>query len=189
MGWTWTNRPKGMTTRQFFEQEMGSDSQYEMLASAMTGSTFYAAMRDKKTGTVDAFVALTARSRSYHNFGYKDMDERMGPNEASAPAKVLDLLSPLPECDHEHTDERRYCGTQAAREWRAACRERLERIESSKSVAKGDELRFGREIEFNDGAKSDVFEWVGGDIFRIDGWGRYRLRGWREMAFTVLNAA
>src|SRR5262245_4004136 len=29
------------------------------------------------------------------------MTETMGPNEAEAPAKVLDLLSPLPDCAHD----------------------------------------------------------------------------------------
>lgn len=188
MGWTWQQRDKGTTTRQFFADLMGEH--YEILASGMTGSTFYAAVRDTRTGEVDAFVALTARSKGYYNWGYKDMDERMGPNEASAPARVLDLLSPLPECDHDHTDERRYCGTQAAREWRAACRERLARIERSKSVTQGTKVLFPRPIKFQSGHESDRFEFVEKDTFRgVLGLGLYRIPGWREMAFEVLPAA
>ncbi len=44
-------------------------------------------------------------------FGYKDMEERMGPVIANAPARVLDLLSPLPMCDHDEQYCRR-CGAE-----------------------------------------------------------------------------
>ena len=236
MGWTWQHRDKGITTRQFFADLMGSD--YEILASGMTGSTFYAATRNVKTGEVDAFVALTARSKDWFNWGYKDMDERMGPNEASAPAKVLDLLSPLPECHHEKTycklcdqeiaqdaegqwvvEQREnlrtecagprcyfrvsgterplhqpgghgYCGIESARQWRAACRQRLARIEASKSVAEGQIVKFPRALTFRSGHESDRFRFVGKDTFRgVLDIGLYRIPGWREMDFEILKSA
>lgn len=98
MGWTFTHRERGITTREFFQREM---SGYEILASAVVDGVFYAATRDRASNQVDGFIALIQWGKSYHNFGYKDMDERMGPNEAKAPARVLDLLTPLPECSHD----------------------------------------------------------------------------------------
>ena len=102
MGWTHTHRKPGMTTQQFFEQEFPATlaGEGEILASRLQGSTFYAAVRDRKDGTVWAMVVLTSRQTGHCNFGYKEMDECMGPAEATCPAAVLDLLTPLPECDH-----------------------------------------------------------------------------------------
>lgn len=110
MGWTFTHREPGMTTEQFFRNEGLGGSGSTILKSAVVGNAFYAAMKNaddakSEPGRVWAFVALITWTSSYHNFGYKDMDERMGPNEASCPARVLDLLSPLEECDHPET----YC--------------------------------------------------------------------------------
>jgi hypothetical protein len=110
MGWTFTHRDNGMTTREFFERELAGGC--KILASGMAGSTFYAAVQNPEDATFEpgkvwALVILTQRARGYYNFGYKDMDETMGPNEAQCPQRVLDLLSPIPECHHEKT----YCIT------------------------------------------------------------------------------
>ena len=48
-------------------------------------------------------------------FGYKDMDETMGPNEARAPISLIKKLSPL--VDPEDDDDRRHW----AQKWRACC--------------------------------------------------------------------
>lgn len=81
----------------------------EVLKSAMVGSTYYAAVRNKD-GKVWAAVFLTC-GRTRHDgtaWGYKDMDESMGPCEDKCPVSILDLLSP--------TDSQR------ANEWRDRCR-------------------------------------------------------------------
>ena len=99
MGWTFQHRDRGITDRAFFQDLLG-DKQ-EILASATVGrTTFYAAVRSLRTGEVWAFVALTRWVRGDFNYGYKDMDERMGPTEALCPPALLDLLSPLGECNH-----------------------------------------------------------------------------------------
>jgi len=82
---------------------------YEVLKSAMVGSTYYAAVKVKETGKVFAAVFLTkVNSRETCNFGYKDMEESMGPNEAKCPLSILNLLT---KTDNE-----------IALEWRARCR-------------------------------------------------------------------
>lgn len=110
MGWTWTHRDNGMTTRAFFEAELTGSKR--ILASGMVDGTFYAAVQNPgdaayEPGRVWALVCLTGRSKSYFNFGYKDMDEDMGPADARCPQRVLDLLSPIGKCQHEET----YCTT------------------------------------------------------------------------------
>lgn len=83
-----------------------------VLKSAMVGSTYYAAVQNHK-GDVWAAVFLTC-GRTRHDgtaWGYKDMDETMGPCEAKCPASVLALLTP--------TDSGN------ANEWRERCRQNI----------------------------------------------------------------
>lgn len=84
-----------------------------VLKSAMVGSTWYGACertRPNQAPYVFAGVCLThVCSNEYCNFGFKDMDESMGPAERSCPTSVLNLLSPRDD--------------EWALEWRAACRE------------------------------------------------------------------
>ena len=106
MGSVSTHRERGMTTRQFFEKEISLAEKTTILASAVVGGTFYAAVKsadDAKyhPGQVTALVIATTWSSGYYNYTYKDMDEFYGPNEAACPDKILDLLSPLGECHHE----------------------------------------------------------------------------------------
>lgn len=86
----------------------------KVLKSAMVGSTYYAAVQNKK-GEVWAAVFLTC-GRTRHDgtsWGYKDMDETMGPREDKCPASVLALLTPT---DNEN-----------ANKWREECRKNIAR--------------------------------------------------------------
>lgn len=70
------------------------ESSGKVLASAIVGSTYYAAVelvKPDRPRIVFAAVFLIQRSP----FGYKDMDETCGPNECSPPLRVLQLLTPL----------------------------------------------------------------------------------------------
>lgn len=100
---------------------------YDVLKSAIVGSTYYAAVKPlKKSGGKDengnyiyvdipseeqyvfAAIFLTSTSaKDYFNFSYKDMDESCGPYKCECPKSILDLLSPT---DNEY-----------ANEWRKAC--------------------------------------------------------------------
>ena len=83
----------------------------EVLKSTMVGSTYYAAVRNNK-GEVWAAVFLTCgKWKDGTVWGYKDMDETMGPNEDKCPASILALLTP--------TD------SQWANEWRERCRQNI----------------------------------------------------------------
>jgi len=90
-------------------------TQVTCLASALVGGkAYYAAVEQIDPGgrrTVTGIVCLVAfnpRAADGMTFGYKDMDESMGPCEADCPDDILDLLTPT---DREH-----------ALNWRARCR-------------------------------------------------------------------
>lgn len=115
-----------------------SDScKYEVLKSAMKGSTYYAAIKriSKADGSHEVFAAafLTATAmRDYYNFGYKDMDESCGPCEDDCPKSILTLLTP--------TDSK------YAIEWRERC---WANLKEKKSLSK---VKIGEVIEFQYGA-------------------------------------
>lgn len=104
---------------------------YNVLKSAMVGSTYYAAVqimkkyvgKDEQCNNIfvdmpenerEIFCAifLTATDMKDHfNFSYKDMTENMGPYKYDCPKGILDLLPPT---DNEY-----------ALEWRKKCYERI----------------------------------------------------------------
>ena len=108
MGWTFYRaayyKPNGQVNR---KAECDELFEGELIKSAMVGSTYYAAVRNKQ-GDVWAAVVLTkSNSREYDNFGYKDMDETMGPVYYDCPVSILKALTP--------TDNK------TANEWREKC--------------------------------------------------------------------
>lgn len=110
---------------------------WTVLKSAMRGSTYYAAVEftDKETGKSEVFAAIyltKTTMRDHFNFWYKDMDESGGPCECDCPKGILDLLT---ETDSEY-----------AIEWRARCREKLERKTPGKRLSK---LPIGTTIEID----------------------------------------
>lgn len=87
-----------------------------VLKSSMVGSTYYAAVETKKVSgerKVWAAIFLTCGQTKHDGtiWGYKDMDETMGPCESKCPASILALLTP--------TD------SQWANEWRERCRQNM----------------------------------------------------------------
>lgn len=105
MGWTFTHRDKGITTDDWFKRELIGDGDYTLLRSAVVDKVWYAAVRRGSDGEVSCVVVLTQWSKGEYNYGWKSMDEFMGPNEAKCPDRVLDLLTPIPECDHSADGE------------------------------------------------------------------------------------
>lgn len=176
MGWTFAHREKGEATNaEWFAREFPSG---EFLATATVGGTFYAAARTKaEPDKVFALVILTRWvPKDQYNFGYKDMDETMGPNEAKAPAKILDLLSPT---DSEY-----------AIKWRARCRKNLERKAAAAKVKKGVTVKFAAPIKFTNGDEIDEFVFLGRSSFRVvGGYQTYRIANWRDRSDWEVAAA
>lgn len=168
MGSTSLHREPGHSDRAFFEAEFPDTltKQGEILACATVGGTFYAAVRDKDSGSTWALVIMTIRSRGYWNFTYKEMDETMGPAEDRCPARILDLLSPA-DCEN-------------ALEWRRRCRQNAAKLARAKAIRPGDTVRFSRPLDFANGDRLDTFLFEKRSTFRHpEGHSRYRIPGWR----------
>lgn len=119
------------------------------------GTVWYAAVRNEITGgSKDApgdferdatggytFAAVFLTRRENGGWGYKDMDETMGPNEAQAPLKLIDLLSPTT--------------SQWAQDWRQKCRDNA--ALASRSLKAGDVIRLEQPLRFTDGSERQTF--------------------------------
>ena len=131
MGWDFSIglRPNETIDSRMREEMSWSSSdaktgnRHEIVASGTAGSTWYAALKIAKPGEPERIVALVVlTAKRVGEFGYKDMDETMGPNETRCPLKVLNALTPT---DNEH-----------AIRWRAACRAYHESRAVARQLAK-----------------------------------------------------
>ena len=116
-----------------------------VLKSALRGRHYFAAVEvdEGERKYVSAAVALVSiNSGDYFNFGYKPMDEDMGPYIYDCPKGILDLLTPT---DNEY-----------ANEWRNRCRARLEtekRFAALKNLPTGAKIEFESLYDLVDGTK------------------------------------
>jgi hypothetical protein len=111
MGWTYTTKPGTLSPVDFIKQCCWRENQQKLIAGAQVGNTVYFAIKTepkdyigkiyqpdgegKVTGALVYLVDTKAGSDGF-NFGWKDMDETMGPyDEGKCPAAILKLLSPL----------------------------------------------------------------------------------------------
>lgn len=144
MGWTFYNAMTDFNGKVNRKAECdrlmtwnSEQSAGEVLKSTMRGSTYYAALKhtDKRTNevvNVGVVILTSSDLKSGFNFGYKDMDETMGPGYYDCPKSILNLLSPT---DNE-----------CALEWRKNCIENAEKKKSSwlKNVAIGEKIIYTR---------------------------------------------
>jgi len=178
MGWLFYHRDQGAETNgEHFAQKL--DDRYAILAHGTVDHVFYAAVRDRNTSEVTAFVALTRWTRGTHNFGYKDMDESMGPGAHRAPTAVLNALTPT-------TNE-------YALEWRANChRYHDQRDFLRRQLRSGMQVRLTHALRFTDGTCRDTFTYArpGGRSqgHLIHGPHRYRIPHWRDSVAAIIPA-
>jgi hypothetical protein len=128
--------------------EAGGSRGLKVIASScLQNRVWYAAaqiMTDGVGGDVVALICLVRwnpRDKEGMIFGYKDMDETMGPHEAECPARILDLLTPT---DREY-----------ALAWRAKCRANLAR--RGRKLENGDRIRLPEPMKFTDGHEGSEF--------------------------------
>ena len=120
MGWLFMTSLKGHAgPRQYLDTQFTyecADHKSKVLRSALLSMrVYYAAIErvQSTTGQRQVWAAIclvryNPRDREGYIFGYKDMEESMGPCERDCPERILDLLTP--------TD------AQYALRWRADCR-------------------------------------------------------------------
>ena len=119
MGWLYMQSLGGFSgPRQYLDDQFTyarETVQATLLKSSLVKMrTYYAAVellrpgRDREVVALVCLVRYNPCDREGYVFGYKDMDETMGPCEAECPIAILDLLTPT--------------GNEHAVAWRARCR-------------------------------------------------------------------
>jgi hypothetical protein len=150
MGWTFTHKPELTSTKEFLEQEFNCTNghghgTWKVLECKIVGSVAYLAISFKNPteDKVFACVCLTKRnSKSYENFGYKDMDESMGPYYYDCPRSILDKLTPTTNA--------------SSNEWRLMCYDKLANKKNSK-LKLGDTIVFETNVDFGRYGRSRTF--------------------------------
>lgn len=153
MGWTTDiDLPTGSTLKAEVDKLLNFENgehRSKVLASSIISSTYYAAVEQRGTNgfyAIFAAVILTSASKNRYgerSWGYKDMSEDMGPCRYDCPARILDLLTPTEN--------------ETALQWRASCREALQRKSRCKTLKAGMVIKLHHPMKFTDGAEIDTF--------------------------------
>ncbi len=156
MGWLYRHDPVDDPVAYLTDKFDHDGERYanRVLAAARVGNTVYMAVRctEKATGNpfVLAAVILISNTRK-HGFGYKDMDETMGPCECACPDRIMRLLSPVEDIPNPSY----------AAEWRtrvAAWKEAAAAARAKRaSLRPGSIVMLEREVSFRDGTTAAVF--------------------------------
>lgn len=165
----------------------------KVLRSALIGMrVYYAAIEHARHETNERFVFAAVclvrynpRDREGYIFGYKDMDETVGPNESDCPEAILDLLTPT-----------EYPYAQA---WRTRCLENAatrRALSSKPSPRPGQTIVFDQALSFSDGRSLDRFEVVANPrshrtmLFRApDTGGLYRITSVKKRSYRLIDPA
>jgi hypothetical protein len=195
MGWLYMQSLGGhYGPRQYLDAQFTftrPDLTSKVLRSALVGMrVYYAAIEhvrhEKNERIVFAAVCLVRynpRDREGYIFGYKDMDETVGPNESDCPQAILDLLTPT-----------KYPYAQT---WRTRCRENAaarRALSSKPSPRPGQSIVFDQALSFSDGRSLDRFEVVANPrshrtaLFRAaDTGGLYRITNIKKRTYRLVD--
>jgi hypothetical protein len=147
--------PRSYLDAQFTQQH--PDAISKVLLSALVGRrVYYAAVEqiriangEREVWAVICLVRYNPRNSEGYVFGYKDMEESMGPYECDCPEPILDLLTPT---DNRH-----------ALQWRARCRESAAARRAKAGNASprpGQVIVFDEPLAFTDGTSFAQLEVV-----------------------------
>ena len=187
MGSTGTNRPAGLTDKQFFENEMPEalTQHGEIIASTSrrTGESikyggwpfvFIAAVRNTDGKTWALVIPFSRSPRGYWNMTYKALDETVGPNYAEFVTE--DIYTALTPTTSEY-----------ALQWREEVAANLRQAAEKGKPKKGDTIKFATAWDFQDGTQLDTFTFEGYCKFTNQN-RRYRLpQTWRNRDFTIVK--
>jgi len=142
MGWTFTHKTKDQSVKQFFEKEFNGEHGKVLDCAVKNRAAYIAFERANGSGRRKVFALvclLSYRPRDHFNFGYKDMDETMGPFECDCPERILDLLT--------DTDD------ETAGRWRKRCRENLDKGKVVSALTPGTVIEFDAGLTFSNGRR------------------------------------
>lgn len=173
MGWTYTSRSPGTTDREFFSKRFGHPFTHSVsINGAFYGVIEVPAEKEERLQPDDrgmvrlAVVILFKRERNPadgYNFGWKKMDEFMGPHECQCPPRLLALLSPFkpealikPPAKPDDPFERQ-APAQFAADWREKCRQAAE---NRAALMVGRRFKLPYAVSFPDGVEETSFTLV-----------------------------
>jgi hypothetical protein len=152
MGWlTGIPVPANATVREALDRMLAFDRdgvRQRVLHSALIGmKEYYAAVeRIDHKGQREVWAAVIlveiGRGRARGTYGYKDMDETVGPYAARCPARILDLLTDPPN--------------ELAAEWRFRCRQAIRDRADYRGLKHGQWIRLGATVNCH-GRECDRF--------------------------------
>ena len=151
MGWTFQHKEKEVSIKEFFEKEYNSETVKILDVKVVAMKTAYLAVQHTDhNGFVKVFAAvclLDYQHKNWFNFGYKDMDETMWPNEAKCPSQILNMLS---ETENEN-----------ALNWRKQCRANIVKASNLNTLKVGDTIKFELSFSFGKyGKNASTFKLV-----------------------------
>jgi hypothetical protein len=195
MGWLYMKSLKGHSgPRQYLDAQFTferPDAKSTVLRSALIGRrAYYGAVEQIRIATgarevwaVICLVRYDPRDPEGYIFGYKDMDEAMGPYECDCPESILDLLTPT---------DRQY-----ALQWRARCRENAAARHArakKPSPRAGRTIIFDEPLAFSDGRSFDRLEVIANPrshrtvLFRAPGSGNlYRIPNIKSRVYRLVD--
>lgn len=93
MGWSFKVHDSGQTKAEFMKEliQLCTDSDYETLRHSVRGNTLWMVVRHKIKDHRAILCFLISKQRN-GGWGYKDLDETMGPCEVSCPLAFLDMV-------------------------------------------------------------------------------------------------
>lgn len=162
MGWLFHNdRLRSQTPAEYITQHFSSETDTHkaiVLATATVHRTIYGAIRNEiKTSSV-AYVfcgVFLFKNNKRDGFGYKDIDETMGPCEVDCPDRIMRLLSPVEDIPNPGYAEQWRAEVAAAKQRRAKARKQ------AKSFSPGDTIRLSHPAHFpKSGIAADTFKFI-----------------------------
>lgn len=185
MGWTFYSKPRDVRSHLDGQLTwMNETGSRRVLDSAIVAAReYYAAVEHLfPDGTREVWCAVfmlqfVPKAYDGMTFGYKDMDETMGPRIARCPERILDLLTPT---DSEY-----------AKAWRQRCREYHAARKAKPKLAEGMRLRVLNEHVPTIGGVPvrEVKVLAAGrkPRFWVDGYGLpFRWPSWRQYQMEVM---
>lgn len=162
MRWLFQDHPlRHERPAEYFMRKLTHESEGTMaaaLVAATVRGTVYAAVRslNKQTGASYVFCAVILFKNSKRDgFGYKMMDEGMGPCEVACPNRIMRLLSPIADIPDPS----------CAADWRArvaAAKADAAKLRSTLAGQRvGDEVKLASPAHFSkSGISADLFTFV-----------------------------
>lgn len=100
MGWLYQNDPVNDPVAELTARFIGNDDTrtWHVLAAARVANTVYMAVKSTDKATQESYVfaaVILISNTKKRGFGYKDMDESVGPCQCDCPDRIMRLLTPI----------------------------------------------------------------------------------------------